>query len=117
MSEKDINYYKELDYKSIITRINDESGVYFHGQILELDGCQSHGETQEEALKNLEEAKELWLEVKFECGDPIPEPISEDGYSGKFLARIPKSLHRKLAQEAAIEGVSLNQYVIHKLSR
>ena len=42
---------------------------------------------------------------------------SVDGYNGKILLRIPRSLHRRLAECAQIEGVSLNQYALYKLSR
>ena len=38
-------------------------------------------------------------------------------YSGKLVLRIPKSLHKHLKQEAEIEGVSLNQYMLYKLSK
>lgn len=38
-------------------------------------------------------------------------------YSGKLNLRIPKSLHKELKKEAEIEGVSLNQYMLYKLSR
>ena len=39
-----------------------------------------------------------------------------DGYSGRLVLRIPKSLHKLLKKEAEMEGVSLNQYMIYKLS-
>ena len=39
-----------------------------------------------------------------------------EGYSGKLVLRIPRSLHKLLKEEAEIEGVSLNQYMIYKLS-
>ena len=42
---------------------------------------------------------------------------SEDRYSGKFVVRVPKSLHRSLAAAAEREGVSLNQYALYKLSK
>ena len=38
-------------------------------------------------------------------------------YSGKLVLRIPRSLHKALKDAAEIEGVSLNQYIIYKLSR
>lgn len=38
-------------------------------------------------------------------------------YSGKLVLRIPRSLHKSLKERAAIEGVSLNQYMLYKLSR
>lgn len=37
-------------------------------------------------------------------------------YSGKILLRIPRSLHRELKEQAKAEGVSLNQYLIYRLS-
>lgn len=37
-------------------------------------------------------------------------------YSGRLVLRIPRSLHKLLKQEAEIEGVSLNQYMLYKLS-
>lgn len=40
-----------------------------------------------------------------------------EDYSGKFVLRLPRSLHKLLKEEAAIEGVSLNQYMLYKLSR
>lgn len=39
-----------------------------------------------------------------------------EDYSGRLVLRIPRSLHKALKQEAAIEGVSLNQYMLYKLS-
>lgn len=38
-------------------------------------------------------------------------------YNGKISLRIPKSLHRELAEDAAREGVSLNQYAVYRLTR
>jgi len=49
---------------------------------------------------------------------PLDTVINEiEGYSGRILVRIPKSLHRQLAQDAKREGISLNQYALYKLSR
>ena len=42
---------------------------------------------------------------------------SLEGYSGRLVLRIPRSLHRDLKAQAAAEGVSLNQYMLYKLSR
>ena len=96
--------------------MQDESGIYFHASVLELDGCQSTGDTFNEAYGNLMEAMEGWLETKLENGLSIPEPIADEKYSGKFVLRIPKSLHRHLVIEAEKEGVSLNQYALYKLA-
>lgn len=113
---KDVKYYMELPYNHIIQHIKDESGEYYYAKILELDGCQSTGETFEEAYENLKEAMQGWIETKIESGYDIPLPVGYENFSGKFIVRIPKSLHYKLSIEAEQEGVSLNQYALYKLS-
>ena len=112
-----IKDYLEMPYTRIITEMNDESGHYFYGRILELDGCQSSGRTINELYENLNEAMEGYIDIKIKNNLPIPLPSIKTEYSGKFMLRIPKSLHKKLAQEAEIEGISLNQLVLYKLSK
>ncbi len=113
---KDLEYYMMLPYNYIIHSITDESGSYFYARVLELDGCQSTGETFEEAYINLKDAMRGWIETKLENGFDVPLPVGYEDFSGKFVVRIPKSLHYKLAVEAEQEGVSLNQYALYKLS-
>ena len=108
--------FMKLPYNYIIQPINDESGFYFYAHVLELDGCQSTGQTFEEAYENLKEAMKGWIETKLEGGFDIPLPIGYENFSGNFVVRIPKSLHYKLSIEAEREGVSLNQYALYKLS-
>lgn len=117
MANKDLAYYMALPYTIQIRPIQDESGSYYYATVAELDGCHSHGETVEEAFAMIRDAMEGYFEVKLEHGDDIPEPAVLDAYSGKFNVRLPKTLHRQLAEQAAREGVSLNQYVVYKLSR
>jgi predicted HicB family RNase H-like nuclease len=47
----------------------------------------------------------------------VPEPIADKRYSGKFMVRVPPEVHRRLATEAAEEGVSLNRLASAKLSK
>jgi predicted HicB family RNase H-like nuclease len=42
-----------------------------------------------------------------------PDPVTNENYNGKFLVRLPKTLHAKLTIEAKKEGVSLNQYALY----
>ncbi|MBR3762674.1 MAG: toxin-antitoxin system HicB family antitoxin [Lachnospiraceae bacterium] len=112
----EINDYMKLPYTKLVQEMHDESGNYFYGRILELDGCQSTGATLQELYESLNEAMEGYLEVKLENDLPIPLPSSVNNYSGKFVVRIPKSLHQKLAIEAEQEGVSLNQLAVYKLA-
>lgn len=108
--------YMKLPYNYIVQPIEDESGSYFYAHVLELDGCQTTGETFEEAYSNLKDAMKGWIETKLESNLEVPLPVKYNDYSGKFIVRIPKSLHYRLAIEAEQEGVSLNQYALYKLS-
>jgi len=49
-------------------------------------------------------------------GERVPEPLASRTYSGHFVTRIPPELHRRLAIEAAEQGVSLNRLVALRLS-
>lgn len=110
MEKKDLKYYLNLPYTIILKR--DPYSGYFV-KIEELKGCISEGETQEEALRNIQEAFELWIETALKKNVKIPEP---EICSGKFVLRVPKSLHRRLAAQAKLENVSLNQYIVYLLS-
>jgi antitoxin HicB len=111
--EKNLTYYLSLPYT--IELQHDLDGWFV--RVKELPGCISQGDTAGEALEMIQEAMTLWLEVALEDGDPIPEPRELDDYSGKFVVRVPRSLHRDLVDRAAEEGVSLNQFVNVALAR
>lgn len=49
----------------------DES---FIAEVPELPGCMAHGDTQEEALRNVNDAMGLWIDTAREHGNPVPEP-------------------------------------------
>ncbi|GAA6615532.1 type II toxin-antitoxin system HicB family antitoxin [Scytonema sp. NUACC26] len=108
-----LEYYLNLQYP--VTLYPDSEGGYV-AQIKDLPGCLTQGETLEETMANINEARELWIETAHFAGDDIPLPSSDNSYSGKLLVRMPKSLHRRLAETAEREGVSLNQYIISLLS-
>jgi antitoxin HicB len=111
---KDLKYYLELPYTIVVRR--DEDGD-FVARVDELPGCAAHGKSPEEALANLEEAKQLWISESLEAGQNVPEPAAEEALpSGKWVQRVPRSLHRKLTLLARRERVSLNQLVTAVLS-
>lgn len=110
----DLNYYKSLNYR--IELFFEPEEKYWYAEFPELPGCLAHGATKEEALANAIKAEEAWLEATFESGRDIPEPRPEIEYSGRFLLRVPKSLHKKLADEALREGTSINRLAIQILS-
>jgi predicted RNase H-like HicB family nuclease len=109
--------YLELPYNIIVRQITEETSTYYFATVLELDGCMSDGDTFEEAYANIREAMEGWIETKLEHNLPVPQPIEDDEYSGKFVLRLPKSLHKRLVVEAQREGVSLNQYALYRLAQ
>jgi antitoxin HicB len=111
--EKGLEYYMNLPYT--IELVRDPGDPWFV-RVKELPGCMSHGDTPEEAVAMIREAMELWLEGALEHGDLIPEPEPLDDYSGKFVVRIPRSLHRKLAEQADRDEVSLNAFVTAALA-
>ena len=112
----DAKEYLDLPYHIVVRHLTDESGSYYFATVQELDGCMSHGDTQEEAFRNIREAMEGWIRTKLENGFPVPVPADEGEYSGRFLLRLPKSLHARLAEDARREGVSLNQYAVYRLA-
>lgn len=108
-----LGHYLNLRYP--ITLLQEPEGGY-SAEIRNLPGCVAQGETIEEALAAIEEAQRLWLQVAHEHGDEIPLPETEETHSGRLLLRLPRSLHRRLAEDAEREGVSLNQHLVALLS-
>lgn len=82
---KGVKDYMKLPYNYIVQPVNDESGSYFYAHVLELDGCQSTGETFEEAYENLRDAMKGWIETKLEGGFDVPLPVGYEDFSGNFL--------------------------------
>ena len=113
---KNLKYYMRLKYPTQLTEIPAEDGGGYLIEIPLLKGCVSDGETITEALKNIEEAKEEWFAYMLEYNLSIPEPADISKYSGKFVVRIPKSLHKTISEQSRMEGLSLNQYVANSLA-
>ena len=106
---KDLSYYLGLPYTIVLRRDEEDDTI---ARVDELPGCTAHGSTPQEALEVLQEVMTAWIEDAIEAGHPIPEPSVEDALpSGKWVQRVPPSLHAKATEEARREGVSLNQFV------
>ncbi len=111
---KTLDEYLKMPYRMEIIPDEDEGG--FVATYPELPGCISSGPTIEKAAKNALDAKNQWLKAAYEDGATINLPDSEKEYSGQFMLRIPKILHRILAEKSKREGISLNQYCLFLLS-
>ena len=112
---KTLNDYMEMSYRMEIVEDKVEGG--FVVSYPDLPGCITCGETVEAAVTNALDAKKAWIEAALEAGIQIQEPESLEGYSGQFKLRIPRSLHRLLAEHSKREGISMNQYCVYLLSR
>lgn len=112
---KKLSDYLEIPYKMEIVEEKDEGGYVV--SYPDLPGCITSGETIEAAIMNAKDAKKAWLEAALEEGIQIYEPGSLETYSGQFKLRIPRSLHRLLAEHSKEEGISMNQYCVYLLSR
>ena len=110
-----IDEYMVLPYRMEIVPDVAEGGYVV--SYPDLRGCFTTGDTIEEAIANAKDAKREWLIAALEDGYPIPEPSSDESYSGQFKIRIPKSLHRQLAMQSKKEGISMNQYCLYLLSQ
>ena len=111
MTRKSVESYLKLPYHIEIIRDEDGKNPGYVARVAELPGCITQGDTFEEVGEMIEDAMRAWIATALQEGLPIPSPIPEESYSGKFVTRVPRSLHRQLAQAAEREGVSLNQFV------
>lgn len=110
-----LDFYLSLKYP--ITLYPDpDPEVGYVVEIKDLPGCMTQGVTIDEAMSNIEEARELWIEAVYEKGNDIPLPSTENQYSGRVLLRMPRYLHQQLVENAEREEVSFNQYVVSLLS-
>jgi len=73
--------------------------------------------TPEQALKGIRKVVAQVVADMERTGEPPPEPLATRTYSGKFVVRVPPSVHRALAMEAAEAKVSLNRLASARLSR
>lgn len=104
------------DYVIVVRPLSLEEGGGFLAEVPALPGCMSDGETPEEAIRDARDAIEEWIAAAEEEGRAVPSPESERDYSGRCLVRMPKSLHRRLAERAELEGVSLNSLMMTVLT-
>jgi antitoxin HicB len=105
-------------YAHIISRLPDEDGGGYLITFPDLPGCMADGETEAEAVENGRDAFISALSALADMGRDIPAPsfspedVAMPEASGKFLTRVPKSIHARLAIRAKAEDVSLNTLVL-----
>ena len=110
-----LDEYLSLPYRLEIISDPDEGG--FVASYPDLPGCITCGDSLESVAANAADAKREWMIAALEQGVDVPEPDALNNYSGQFKLRIPKSLHRQLADNARREGISMNQYCLYLLAQ
>jgi len=66
-----VEYYMKLPYK--IELIPYPEGGFF-ARVKELEGCMTEGDSLEEVMELLEDAKRAWIEAALEAGIEVPLP-------------------------------------------
>jgi antitoxin HicB len=117
MNKMTVEDYLRLPYTLEITQDESEDYTGWFAKVVELPGCMTQVDNFEELSEMITDAKRAWIEDALEASEEIPLPRKLEDYSGKFVVRLPKSLHRQLVETANQEGVSLNTYVNVALGR
>ncbi len=98
-------------YPFEIRALSEDDGGGFLISFPDFSECISDGETPEEAIRNGLDALAETIAALESMNLPVPEPGSGGSYSGRFVQRVPRSLHARLAARAKQEGVSMNALV------
>lgn len=103
---------KLADYPFEIRPLGPEEGGGFLISYPDFSDCISDGETVGETLKNGQDALKATIAALKAKALPVPAANSGGVASGKFVARVPKTIHAQLTTRAKTEGVSLNTLVV-----
>lgn len=114
---RSVEEYLTLPYTIEVHKDDSDGELAYVARVVELPGCLTQADTFEELEEMVQDAMQAWIESAREDGIPVPEPRRTEEFSGKFVVRVPRSLHRQLASAAERDGVSLNAYVSTTLAQ
>lgn len=109
MAQKDDKYTYRVTWA--------EEDAQYVGLCAEFPSLSWLAQTPQAALSGIRKLVSDVIADMVSNGEPAPEPIATNRFSGKFVVRVPPDVHRQLALEAAEAGVSLNRLASAKLSR
>ena len=110
--------YLDLPYHILLVRDETDDGdIGWVASVSELAGCISQGDSPDEAVAQIRDAMLGWISATLQDGHTVPEPRPDEGYSGRLLLRMPRSLHATLAYHASQDDTSLNQYILAALAQ
>src|SRR5260363_391472 len=105
-------------YAHLISPLSEEEGGGVLVTFPDLPGCMSDGKSEAEAIDNARDAFYSCVSARIDANKPIPEPKYRPEStlipqtSGRFVTRVPKSIHFQLAHRAEVAAVSLNALVL-----
>ncbi len=76
-----------------------------------------HGPDEAKVYKELCQAVDEWIRIQKEDGEPLPGATAGREYSGRFVLRAGRELHKALAVDALRKGRSLNAYCVDVLRK
>jgi len=117
VNTRTVDDYLRLPYTIEVIRDESDGLPGYVARVVELPGCLTQADDFQELGEMVEDAMRLWFETALEDGQVIPQPRLAAQHSGKFLVRVPRSLHRQLVEAAERDGVSLNNLVNVILAR
>lgn len=104
-------------YNITVRRATFEGEVCFEARVKELPDLIEYADTADEAYALAVDGIETTAEIMSEKGRAMPAPMTPaDNFSGRVTLRLPRTLHRALAEGSDDEGVSLNQHLVNILS-
>lgn len=98
-------------YKILLSTVETDGGLEYYAEFREFGFCSGCGTTADEAIKDARDNLAIYIEELEDAGKDVPAPIVELEYSGRYPLRLSKSMHKKAAECAEREGVSLNSFI------
>ena len=93
-----------------------EDGCYI-GSAPPLIGQSCHGKTEAGVIAQLSQIVDEWVATLLADGKPLPAPLAQKNFSGRFVVRVSPDLHKKAALKALARNESLNQFVADAIAK
>ena len=105
--------YKAEDYTYKVFWSEEDNS--FIATVAEFPRLSSIEESQSEAFTGMVKLVDFVLKEMRKEGEEPPAPLTRRKYSGEIRLRMPKEVHRRVAMEAAEQGVSINQLLVSRI--
>ncbi len=107
--KKDLKYYMGLDWSYTVEQSHYKGKKFFIVHVNELPGVCTDGRTINEAMKNIQDAIAVTIELYLEQGDAVPEPVKKEDFKGNISYRTSSERHYYLVKIAQQKHISMNK--------